>query len=69
MMGKLKGPAIEGRARILSPDEGRLASQALTRKYWVLRPLNDALNAVLRVLRGRRKAPDSIAYLEIEPAS
>ena len=68
MMGKLKGAAIEGRARIVPQAEETAASRALTRKYWILRPLNDALNTVLRFLRGRRQPPN-IVYLEIEPAA
>lgn len=67
MMGKVRGPAIDGRARILTPEEGAMADHALTRKYWILRPLNDALNAALRFARGRRQPPN-IVYLEVEPA-
>jgi PPOX class probable F420-dependent enzyme len=68
LRGKLRGPAVEGRARIVAPNEEVAANRALTRKYWILRPLNDGLNALLRVLRGRKKVPGSIVYLEIEPA-
>ena len=67
--GKLKGPPVEGRARIVAPEEEAAASHALTRKYWIQRPINDAFNAALRFLRGRRKAPESIVYLAVEPAN
>lgn len=63
--GKPKGTAIEGRARIVAKDEEAAARRALTRKYWILRPLNDAFNTALRFLRGRRKLPGSIVYLEV----
>ena len=68
MTGKPKGPAIEGRARILTAQEGAAASRELTRKYWFLRPLNDAVNSTLGLIRGKR-GPANIVYLEIAPAA
>ncbi|HKV83888.1 MAG TPA: PPOX class F420-dependent oxidoreductase [Ktedonobacterales bacterium] len=68
MMGKVTGPAIEGRARILTAEEGAAANKAISRKYWILRPLNDAMNTLLGVFRGRRE-PANIVFLEIAPVS
>lgn len=68
MRGAVTGPAIEGRARILTPEEGVAANKALSRKYWILRPLNDAMNEVLGVFRGKRE-PANIVYLEIAPGA
>lgn len=64
--GAVTGPAIEGRARILTPGEGAAANKALSRKYWIMRPLNDGMNKLLGVFR-RRREPANIVYLEIAP--
>lgn len=66
MRGKVTGPATEGRARILTAEEGAAANKALSRKYWILRPLNDGMNWLLGLFRGRRE-PANIVFLEIAP--
>jgi PPOX class probable F420-dependent enzyme len=64
--GRLRGPELAARARILAPDEAWVADRALSRKYGWRRALYTRLMGLLRGLRGR-PAPAAPAYLEITP--
>lgn len=53
------GPVIEARARVLGPDEERLAKEALDRKYGLMKAAFDFFMNIRGTVR---------AYVEIEPA-
>ncbi|HEX4206569.1 MAG TPA: PPOX class F420-dependent oxidoreductase [Ktedonobacteraceae bacterium] len=64
--GKVKGPAVEGRARLVdSVEEQYVAKGALQRKYGLRRQLYYALLTALAWL-GRRST-EPIQYIAIEP--
>lgn len=63
MSGTITGETQEAVARILNADEGRIAIDALNRKYgWQKRGL-DLLSSIMEFIT-RRKSPDDV-YLEI----
>lgn len=57
-VGSMSGPTVEGRARILGPDEAPLADAALNRKYGEQRA---------RITAGMGRDPATTIYLEIVP--
>jgi PPOX class probable F420-dependent enzyme len=61
--GKVKGPAVEATAVLLSPDAGARIHRLLNRKYWYVKPPYEAVLGILRLFR-RRKSRGA-AYIEI----
>lgn len=59
--GKVLGPALDGRARVMSFEEGSMGKVALDRKYGV----QMAAATIVWWLSGKR---DNTVFLEIEPA-
>ena len=66
--GKILGPQIEGRARIVTGEqEILLAEAALARKYGLTRRIYSGVLSIYGKLRGR--APAGRIYIAIEPAT
>jgi PPOX class probable F420-dependent enzyme len=66
--GKVTGSVSEGNARILTESEERMtASEALAKKYGVMRSLYHFVRNVRRMLQ--RKAKVEVVYIAIEPIS
>ena len=65
--GTVKGEAQEATARIMNADEGKLALDALRRKYgWQMRGL-EVMENIMEFFR-RSKSTAETLYLEITPA-
>ncbi len=65
--GKVTGPSVEGKARILTEAQDKaLADQTLAKKYGIIWHSYNGLMGALRVLR-RRPKPERV-YVAIVPA-
>ncbi len=60
---KVKGRAFEATAILLPPDAGAFVHRLLNRKYWYVKPPDEALLRVRRLF-SRRKSGGA-AYIEI----
>lgn len=66
--GKMRGPQIEGRARIVTDEqENLLAEKVLARKYGLTRRIYFGALGIYGKLRGQ--APADRIYIAIEPAT
>ena len=66
-MGKVRGEAVDGTARLLGPGADTLVQGLLRKKYGLTKRAVDASNGLLRRLR--RRPPVPAEYIEILPAA